>query len=84
MNSENSQTSEPHVLILKFTNKLDLRICEKIIALSNLSIYDTWKTEKAHTITINLKYLHQHEMRNLNYLVGRIQYQIFKIISSIF
>ena len=44
MNSENSQTSEPPVLILKFTNKLDLRICEKIIALSNLSIYDTWKT----------------------------------------
>ena len=44
MNSENSQTSEPHVLILKFTNKLDLRICVKIIALSNLSIYDTWKT----------------------------------------
>ena len=44
MNSENSQTSEPHVLILKFTNKLHLRICEKIIALSNLSIYDTWKT----------------------------------------
>ena len=44
INSENSKTSEPHVLILKFTNKLDLRICEKIIALSNLSIYDTWKT----------------------------------------
>ena len=24
MNSENSRTSEPHVLILKLTNKLDL------------------------------------------------------------
>ena len=33
MNSENSKTSEPHVLILKLTNKLDLRISEKIIAL---------------------------------------------------
>ena len=32
MNSENSKTSEPHVLVLKFTNKLDLRIGEKIIA----------------------------------------------------
>ena len=39
MNPENSKTSKPHVLILKRTNKLDLRIREKIIALSNLSIY---------------------------------------------
>ena len=41
MNSENSKTSEPHVLELKLTNKLDLRIGEKVIALSNLSIYYT-------------------------------------------
>ena len=38
--------SEPHVLILKLTNKLDLRIDEKIIALSNLSIYYTRKNIK--------------------------------------
>ena len=42
MNSENIKTSKRHVLILKLTNKLDLRIGEKIIALSNLSIYYTW------------------------------------------
>ena len=36
INSENSKTSKPHVLILKLTNKIDLRIGEKIIALSNL------------------------------------------------
>ena len=47
MNSENSKTSEPHVLILKLTNKLDLRIDEKYIALSNLSIYYTWKNVKS-------------------------------------
>ena len=46
MNSENSKTSKPHVLILKLTNKLDLRIGEKTIALSNLSIYYTWKNIK--------------------------------------
>ena len=46
MNSENSKTSKPHVLILKLTNKLDLRIGETIIALSNLSIYYTWKNIK--------------------------------------
>ena len=44
MNSENSKTSEPHVLIIELTNNLDLRIDEKDIALSNLSIYYTWKT----------------------------------------
>ena len=44
MNSENSRTSKPQVLILKLNNKLYLRIGEKIIALSNLSIYYTWKT----------------------------------------
>ena len=43
INSENSKTSEPYVLILKFTDKLDLRIGGKSIALSNLSIYYTWK-----------------------------------------
>ena len=31
MNSENSKTSKPHVLTLKLTNKLDLRIGEKVI-----------------------------------------------------
>ena len=33
MNSENSKTSNPHVLILKRTNKLDLRMDEKVIVL---------------------------------------------------
>ena len=46
MNSENSKTSKPHVLISKITNKLDLWIGEKIITLSNLSIYYTWKNIK--------------------------------------
>ena len=47
MNSENIKTSEPHVLILKLTNKLDLRRSEKSFALSNLSIYYTWKNVKS-------------------------------------
>ena len=46
MNSENSKTSEPHVLILKLTDKLDLRRPEKSLALSNLSIYYTLKNIK--------------------------------------
>ena len=47
MNSEKSKNSEPHVLILKLSNKLDLRISEKVIALSNLSIYYTLKNLKS-------------------------------------
>ena len=47
MNSENSRTSKPHILTLKITDKLDLRIGKKVIALSNLSIYYTWKNIKS-------------------------------------
>ena len=47
MNSENIKTFKPHVLTLKLTNKLDLRIVEKIISLSNLSIYYTWENIKS-------------------------------------
>ena len=38
MNSENSKTFEPNTLILKLTDKLDLRRGEEITALSNLTI----------------------------------------------
>ena len=47
MNSENSKTPKPHILILKLTNKVDLRLGEKIIALSNLSIYYPLKNIKS-------------------------------------
>ena len=46
MNSENSRISEYHVLELKLTDKLDLRRGKKGVALSNLSIYYTWKNIK--------------------------------------
>ena len=70
MNSENSKTSEPHILKLKLTDKLEF-ITHGIIL-------------KAHTIIINLKYQHQHGMKNLHYLMDLIQYQIFRIILNIF
>ena len=46
MNSENSKTSKSNVLAIKLTNKLDFWIGEKIIALSNLSIFYTWRNIK--------------------------------------
>ena len=47
MNSKSSKTSKPHVLTLKLNSKLDLKIGEKVIALSNLSIYYTWRNIKS-------------------------------------
>ena len=46
MNSENSRTSEV-LLVLNLTDKLDLRRGQKTVALSNLSIYYTWKNIKS-------------------------------------
>ena len=47
MNSENSKTPKYHDLGLKLTDKLDLRTGQKSVALSNLSIYYTWKNIKS-------------------------------------
>ena len=55
MKSENSETSKQHVLILKLTDKLDLRRGEANIALSNLSIYQTWKNIKSAYINNKFK-----------------------------
>ena len=46
MNSENSKTSKPYVLKLKLTDKLDLGLDKKVVAISNLSIHYTWKNMK--------------------------------------
>ena len=43
MNSKNNKTSDPHRLMLNFTNKNFLKRSDKYVALSNLSIYCTWK-----------------------------------------
>ena len=88
MNSENSRTSEYHVLVLKLADKLDIRRVQKSVALSNPSIYYTWK---------NIKSSYNNNKYNNNKIsaptwsdefeftmMGHIQYQIFKIILSIF
>ena len=55
MNSENSRTSEYYVLLLKLTDKLDLRRGQKSVDLSNLSIYYTWKNIKTSYNNNNFK-----------------------------
>ena len=46
MNSKDSNTSDPHILLLNLTDKIDLRRKEKYIASWNLSIYYSWKNIK--------------------------------------
>ena len=78
MNSENSRTSEYHVLVLKLTHKLDLKKDQKNVALSNLSIYYTWENIECSYNNNKFKIL-----KNLNYQMDHIQYQMLKIILSI-
>ena len=46
MNSKNSKTSEPHRPLLNLADKIDLKRSDKYVALSNLSMYYTWKNIK--------------------------------------
>ena len=78
MNSENSKTFEPHRLLLNLTDKIKLNRSD--VALSNLSIYYTWKNiKKSYNNKLILIQL-QHGMKNLNYLMDHTPYQIFKTI----
>ena len=43
MNSENNKRSNPHRLLLNLSDKINLKRNDKYVALSNLSIYHTWK-----------------------------------------
>ena len=85
MNSENSRTSEYHVLVLNLTDKLDLRRGQKTVALSNLSIYYTWKNIKSSYN--NTKFRISASMWGEEFQLPDESYSIsdiFKIILNIF
>ena len=46
MNSKTSKASDPHRILLNLLNKINLKRSDKYVALSNLSIYYTWKNIK--------------------------------------
>ena len=78
MNSENSKTSEYHVLVLKLTDKLDLRRGQKTVALSNLSIYYTWKNVKSSYNNNKFKisaptWSEEFELKDGSYSISDIQ-----------
>ena len=42
-NSKNSKTSDPHRLLLNLSDKINLKRSDKYVAISNLTMYYTWK-----------------------------------------
>ena len=54
MRSENGKTSDLPRLLLDLAEKIDLKRSDKYVALSNLSIFYTWKS-------------HTKKKKNLNY-----------------
>ena len=77
MNSENSRTSEYDVLVLKLADQLDLRRGQKSVALSNLSIYYTWKNLKSSYNNKKFKmsaqtWSYEFKMPDGSYLISRI------------
>ena len=78
MNTENRRISEYHVLVLKLTDKLDLRRGQKSIALSSLSIYYTWKNIKSSYNNNKFKksaptWSDEFELPDGSYLISDIQ-----------
>ena len=76
VNTKNSKTNEPHRSTLSLIDKLNVKDPNKNMALTNLSIYYTWKYIKS--ATINLKFLLQLGMMNLICLMDLILLQTSK------
>ena len=76
MNSGNSKTYNAGRLLLNRSDKINFKRSNKYVALSNLSIYFTWKNK-------NTKYWLLQGTKKLNNLIDHILYQLFKIILSI-
>ena len=85
ISSENSKTSMSHVLILKLTNKLDLRIGEKTIALSNLNIYYKWRNIKSSYNKVKISaptWNEKLELPDGSYSVSDVQYYFEYILKK--
>ena len=69
---------EYHVLVLKLVDKLDLRRSQKSVALSNLSIYHTWRNMKSSYKNSKFKvsaptWIDEFELLDGSYSVSDIQ-----------
>ena len=75
INFENSKTCDPHTQLLNLSDKINLKESDKCVALSNLSIYYTWKNIKISYKNNKFKISLRHGMKSLNYLMDHILYQ---------
>ena len=80
MNSKNSETSDPHKLLLNLTGKINLKKSDKYIALSNFSVYYTWKNIRKSYKDNKFKISTPTWNGTFELPDGLILYQIFKII----
>ena len=80
MNSKNSETSDPHKLLLNLTGKINLKKSDKYIALSNFSVYYTWKIIRKSYKNNKFKISTPTWNGTFELPDGLILYQIFKII----
>ena len=80
MNSKNSETSDPHKLLLNLTGKINLKKSDKYIALSNFRVYYTWKNIRKSYKNNKFKISTPTWNGTFELPDGLILYQIFKII----
>ena len=78
MNSENSETSDTYRLLHNLSNKINLKRSDKYVALSNLSIYYTWKNIKKSCKNNKFKisgptWNEEFELSDVSYSVPDIQ-----------
>ena len=83
MNFGNSKTSDPHKLLLNLSDKINLNRSDKYVALSNLSIYYTWKNIKKSYNNNKFKisapmWNEKFELPDVSYSVSDIQDYIIK------
>ena len=84
MSSGSSKASDLHRLLLNLSDEINLKRSDKYVALSNLSIYYTWKNIEKSCKIVNSKYQLQRGTKNFYYLMYQILYQIFKCILNIY
>ena len=65
--SKNSKTSDPHGLLLDLSEKINLKRSDKYIALSNISMYHTWKNIKKSYKNSKFRISAPTHNLNLNY-----------------
>ena len=77
------KTSDSHRLLLNLADKINLKESDKYVALSNLSIYCTWKSIKKSNKNNKFKISAPTWNDSLNDLMDHNLYQIFKITLNI-